>query len=61
MFNVSWGDAARFANWMGNGEPTNLGEAVGSTETGAYTLNGDTTSYLETRNAGATYALPSVN
>ena len=45
MFNVSWGEAARFANWMGNGQPTNLGEAAGSTETGAYTLNGDTTAY----------------
>ena len=49
-------------NSMGNGQPTNLGEAAGSTETGAYTLNGDTTELpREKRNAGATYALPSVN
>ena len=32
--NVSWFDAARFCNWLQNGQ----GE--GSTETGAYTLNG---------------------
>jgi hypothetical protein len=34
---------------------------AGSTKTGAYTLNGDTTSYLETRNTGASYFLPSEN
>ena len=37
-----WVNAARFANWLQNGQPTNLGEAAGSTETGAYTLNGAT-------------------
>ena len=31
---VSWGDAARFANWLTNGQGN------GSTETGAYDLNG---------------------
>ena len=31
---VDWGDAARFANWVNNGQ------ATGDTETGAYTLNG---------------------
>ena len=37
-------------------------EGPGTTETGAYTLNGDTTSLLtETRNAGATYFIPSEN
>jgi hypothetical protein len=35
---VSWFDAARFANWMHNGQGT------GSTETGAYTLVGGQTS-----------------
>jgi formylglycine-generating enzyme required for sulfatase activity len=58
---ITWGDAARFCNWLQNGQPTNLGETAGSTETGAYTLNGDTTSYLEARNAGATYFLPTAN
>ena len=31
---VSWGDSARFANWLTNGQGN------GSTETGAYSLNG---------------------
>ena len=42
VFDATWGDSARFANWLQNGQPTNLGEAAGSTETGAYTLNGAT-------------------
>ena len=57
---VSWGDAARFCNWLQNGQPTG-GEGVGTTETGAYTLDGDTTNYMETRNTGATYFIPSEN
>ena len=61
IFDMTWGDAARFCNWLQNGQPTNLGEAAGSTETGAYTLNGDTSSYLETRNPNATYFIPSEN
>ena len=36
---VSWGDAARFANWLQNGQPSGA-EGPGTTETGAYTLNG---------------------
>lgn len=31
--------AVRFCNWIENGQPTNLGEGPGSTETGAYTIN----------------------
>ena len=61
IFDVSWGDAARFCNWLQNGQPTGA-EEPGTTETGAYTLNGDTTNLLtETRNAGATYFIPSEN
>ena len=57
IFDLSWGDAARFCNWLQNGQPTysggNLGEVAGSTETGAYTLNGDmTTPAGESRNPG---------
>jgi formylglycine-generating enzyme required for sulfatase activity len=48
---VSWYDAARFTNWLGNGQGS------GSTETGAYTLNGNTG--LITKNVGATVYLPS--
>jgi formylglycine-generating enzyme required for sulfatase activity len=58
---VSWGDAARFANWLSNGQPTG-GEGAGTTETGSYTLNGatsDASLMAVTRNSGATYAIPS--
>ena len=47
IFETAWGDAARFCNWLQNGQPTfpsgTPGEVTGSTETGAYTLDGDTT------------------
>ena len=48
---VSWYDAARFANWMNNGQ------GAGSTETGAY----DMTLTNPVRLAGATVFLPSEN
>ena len=38
---VSWGDAARFANWLHNGQPTGAQDAT-TTEDGAYFLNGAT-------------------
>ena len=60
-FDVSWGDAARFCNWLQNGQPTSGTEAAGTTETGAYTLNGDVFTLTESRNAGATYFIPSEN
>jgi formylglycine-generating enzyme len=50
---VSWYDAARFANWLVNGQGN------GSMETGAYTLNGNTGTIP--RNAGANIFLPSGN
>jgi formylglycine-generating enzyme required for sulfatase activity len=48
---VSWYDSARFTNWLGNGQGT------GSTETGAYTLSGNTG--IITKNVGATVYIPS--
>lgn len=48
---VSWYDAARFANWLHNGQGS------GATETGAYTLTGNTG--LITKNAGAKVWIPS--
>lgn len=36
---VSWGDSARFANWLHNGQPTGVQDAS-TTERGAYTLDG---------------------
>jgi len=53
---VSWFDAARFANWMQNGQGS------GDTETGAYTLvEGQTTGAAPARNAGAEYYVPTEN
>jgi autotransporter-associated beta strand protein len=63
VFSVSWGDAARFCNWRQNGQPTGA-EGPGTTETGAYTLNGATSNtalMAITRNANATYFIPSEN
>ncbi len=39
---VSWGDAARFANWLTNGQPSG-GQDPTTTEDGSYYLNGATT------------------
>ena len=39
--NVSWGDAARFANWLHNGQPTGA-QSLSTTEDGVYYLNGAT-------------------
>jgi sulfatase modifying factor 1 len=49
---VSWFDAARFANWMHNGQ------GAGGTETGAYTLNGATSGDAPARNPGAKFYIP---
>jgi hypothetical protein len=51
---VSWFDAARFANWMMNGQGNN------DMETGAYTLNGATSGVI-TANIGAQVYIPSEN
>jgi len=52
---VSWFDAARFTNWLGNGQ------AGGDTETGAYTLINGQTSGIVMVNPGATVYIPSEN
>ena len=52
---VSWFDAARFANWMHNGQ------GAGSTETGAYTLQGATSGNAVARNPGASFYIPTEN
>ena len=52
---VSWFDAARFTNWLGNGQGS------GDTETGAYTLISGQTSGIVTVNPGAQIYLPSEN
>jgi sulfatase modifying factor 1 len=53
---VSWFDAARFANWMQNGQGS------GSTETGAYTLvGGQTSGTAPAQNPGAQFFIPTEN
>ena len=49
---VSWFDAARFTNWMANGQGN------GDTETGVYTLNGANSGVSFTAAANAAYRLP---
>ena len=58
---VNWGDAARFANWLANGQPTGA-QGPGTTEDGSYTLNGamsDAELGAVVRNPGASYVIPS--
>ena len=52
---VSWFDAARFANWMHNGQ------GAGDTETGAYTLNGAFTGPAVSANPGAKFHIPTAD
>ncbi len=52
---VSWWDAARFANWMQNGQGS------GDTENGAYTLYGATWGYTWGVNLGAQFYIPTEN
>lgn len=57
---VDWGDAARFVNWLHNHQP-NGAQGAGTTETGAYALNGATSSSAlnaVTRDAGAKFWIP---
>ena len=58
---VSWGDAARFCNWLANGQPDTGVENSTTTEDGSYALNGDLTDKalnLVTRSPNATYVIP---
>jgi len=58
---VNWGDSARFANWLHNGQPTGA-QGLSTTEDGSYTLNGATTGtalLAVTRKPNATWVIPS--
>jgi hypothetical protein len=57
---VNWYDAARFTNWLYNGQPTTGGEGNETTETGSYMLNGFNPNNV-TRNANATWVIPTEN
>jgi sulfatase modifying factor 1 len=46
---VSWFDAARFANWVANGQPTGAAGPT-TTENGAYALNGATSGLAQAAN-----------
>ena len=57
---VSWGDAARFANWLHNGQPTGA-QDLSTTEDGTYYLNGATSDaalLAVTRKPGWKWAIP---
>lgn len=60
---VSWGDAARFTNWLHNGQLAGEQNAS-TTEDGAYALNGamsETELLAVTRKSGAKWAIPTEN
>ncbi len=64
---VSWFDAARFANWVANGQTTGA-QGNATTENGAYTLSGTMSGVSVTKNAvnpntsaTTTYWIPSEN
>ena len=54
---VTWFSAARFVNWLNNGQVS----GTAAMETGAYTLNGVTSGPIASRNPGAQVFLPSQN
>ena len=59
---VSWGDAARFANWMHNGQPSGA-QDNSTTEDGSYFLNGmnlnSELANVPRKASGATWVIPS--
>jgi formylglycine-generating enzyme required for sulfatase activity len=58
---VSWGDAARFCNWLHNGQPTGP-QGLGTTENGSYFLDGAiwTVELMDVvREPDATWVIPS--
>ncbi len=60
---VSWADAARFANWLHNGQPTGE-QGLSTTEAGAYFLNGATTTaelMAVTREPDWLWAIPTID
>ncbi len=63
VLRTSWGDAARFSNWLTNGQPTGLQDSS-TTEDGSYSLYGaiDAATLLAvSRKPDARYVIPSVD
>jgi formylglycine-generating enzyme len=57
---VSWGDAARFVNWLSNGQPAGT-QGLSTTEDGSYYLNGVTDKMglmAITRKTNASWVIP---
>lgn len=54
---VSWFSAARFVNWLENGQTSNPADL----EIGTYTLAGVQNGPIVARNSGTTYVLPSID
>jgi formylglycine-generating enzyme required for sulfatase activity len=62
---VSWGDSARFINWLHNNQPTGA-QGLGTTEDGAYYLNGANSidalgPTAIQRKTGAKYFIPTID
>ena len=60
---VSWGSAARFTNWLTNGQPTGA-QGPATTEDGSYVMNGamsNASLMAITRKPTAQYVIPSVD
>ena len=57
---VNWFSAARFVNWMANGQLTGT-TGIASMEVGSYTLLNATSGNIIPRNVGATVFLPSAD
>jgi formylglycine-generating enzyme len=58
---ISWGDAARFCNWLSNGQPRG-NQDLATTEDGSYYLNGATSDgalWSVTRKNNAVWVIPS--
>ena len=61
VYRVNWFNAARYCNWLHNGKPTGS-QNVGTTEDGAYTLNGQNSNASGIgRNPYAVYHVPTQN
>ncbi|MGA2265230.1 MAG: SUMF1/EgtB/PvdO family nonheme iron enzyme [Phycisphaerae bacterium] len=61
---IGWGDAARFCNWLENGQRATGVEDQTTTEDGSYVLNGATSNaalMAVTRKTGAIYVIPTEN
>ena len=60
---LQWSDAARFCNWLTNGQPQGS-EVNGVTETGSYSINGHTNDRglnMIVRNPNAVFVIPTEN